>query len=123
MGSGDEATPRRLKLERETLRDLAPTRADASEVRGADDSTSGAKREFCLPDLLENLAPALPKTFLSYGCWGTIRFERTETGHEVHVDLQPNQATLEAHEISKQQAIARDPELAGKLEDIGRRFA
>lgn len=121
MGRADDTTPRRLRLERETLRDLAPDREDVRAVRGGDDDSRTGPYRFCTPDYAEAMA-FLAKTFMSYGCVGRIRHIRTDDGYETHVELQPNQATLEAHEIAKQQAIASNPELGGKLDEISQRF-
>ena len=113
MGSGDEAmTGRRLRLDRETLRDLAPTAEDAAAVRGGDDDSA---TKGCIMPAVENL---LGQTMMSYGCRGRIKVEMTDTGQEIHVDLQPNDAVLEALEIFKQQAIARNPDLSNRLDQI-----
>jgi hypothetical protein len=117
MGSGDGTHGRRLRLERETLRDLAPTPAEAGAVRGGDSATSNDPRCRSLADAMRILAGS---TMSSYGCRGTIKHVETDTGPEFHVDLHPNDAVLEMHEMIKLEAMARLPELGEHLNKIGK---
>lgn len=96
MDTGDASTQRELRLERETLRDLEPERAEAEAVRGGDTSTCGG-RELCLPKTMD-MDAFLGRTMMSWGCTGSIRFHRHDDGHEIVFDLHPNNELLEAQE-------------------------
>lgn len=99
MGSsGGGARPTGLRLERETLRDLAPSPADAAAVRGGDSSTC-LRKEGCVA--IPAAFDLLGRTTMSWGCAGTIRIINTDEGQEIHLDLRPNDATLELHETIK----------------------
>lgn len=97
MGRQDEPPAgRRLHLRRETLRDLAPSAADAAAVRGGDSSTCGL-REFCLP-MERTIQSLLGQTSISWGCTGSIKMIPSEEGFEIVFDLHPNQELLDAQE-------------------------
>lgn len=108
MSSGDQSKKgRSLRLERETLRDLAPSATDAAAVRGGDSSTCGG-REYCIDAekafaLLGRTAMDAPMAATSWGCRGVISIIETERGREIHFDLHPNEELQEMLPLLRKQ--------------------
>lgn len=96
----DSGEGRSLRLERETLRDLTPTNADAATVRGGDDRSTLGSKEGCEPPMYQALKAFLGQTALTLGASGTVKITPLEQGgHEISFAIEP---TPEMREIQVQ---------------------
>lgn len=100
MGSEEESkSERRLRLSRETLRDLAPAEDDTAAVRGGGTfSTLGGSRESCVP-MYETVRMLLGQTSITLGCRGSFTVKSGEDVQEINFQIDP---TPEMQQIQEQ---------------------
>ena len=119
MGSSnDDSTRRRtLRLDRETIRDLAPSESDAAAVRGGDDpSYLGTSNPRCEAPNYDAVRALLGQTSLTLGMTGSVTIMPRDGGHEISFDLRPQPELLEL-----QAKLLGRQDVFKKGEDFGRR--
>lgn len=97
MSSGDDSRGRRtLRLDRETIRDLAPSESDAAAVRGGGDpSYLGTSNPRCEAPNYDAVRALLGQTSLTLGMTGSVTVMPRDGGHEIVFDLRPQPELLE----------------------------
>lgn len=98
MGSEDHSgVERRLQFERETLRDLAPSLAEAATVRGGEQQSMTGTRPSCAPAILQAAVAMLGQTALTYGFTGTMKVSPLEEGQEYSFTFEPTPEARDMH--------------------------
>lgn len=108
MADGQDSPGRRLRLSRETLRDLEPTAEEAASVKGAMAETSvcgGANtcQTVCACPTMEVVTRVIGSTHMTWGCKGQVVIDLRDEGlMQISYEMGPDEHTLRRAKLDRQ---------------------